>query len=185
MKKLFVLSLMVFTFLGVQAQNVKGKGFFEVNYSFLGSNERADNQLLVTASYGVSFCDGHLFTGGGIGFGISTEEDIYPCNIPIFADIRCSFTNGNVKPFIAGKVGYGLLSIVPLIGDCGYSGGLFASPSIGIAISAFNHNDIIINVGYTYHSACFHWIDSSGPIITDRSEKYNAGGFKVSLGLSF
>lgn len=183
MKKLFVLSLLVIAFLGVKAQNIGTKGFFEVNYSF-ASYEYAEGRVLANASYGVELCDNHLFTGVGAGLGFSTEK--YPIySLPIYADVRYSFTNSNVKPFIAGKIGYAFLSSWRVIGGPGYSGGLYASPSVGVAISAFNRSDIIVNVGYTYHSATKHWTVRDVLPFEDFSEKFNAGGLQISLGLSF
>lgn len=185
MKKIVIFLFLTVLSWHAHAQQVGYKGFIEAHYSF-GAGEYATNQLVVTTSHGVKLLNSHLFLGGGIGFGVSTEIDelkIY--NLPLFADLRYSFSNGKVRPFVAGKIGSAYLFEKNHDGGYYHDGGFFVLPSIGAAFTVLKHSEITASLGYAYHSATVEWWNYPPNSQSHVRKGYNAGGILISIGISF
>ena len=124
----------------------------------------------ITSSHGFSFGNG-LYVGGGAGFGAeltknpvataSVADDVIDPEysytpesnwnasyfVPVFADIKYSFTKTLVTPFVSMKGG--------MIADITNKGArTFANPAIGLDIARFS-----LKVGYEYQPGCWGHLD--------------------------
>lgn len=110
MKKFIAMSALALGVMGAQAQSETTKDY--VNYE---RGYRADIQLStsiseqysITTSHGYSFGNG-FYLGGGVGFAAETFlnfEDAPHWLVPLFADVKYSFLNKRVSPFVAARVG--------------------------------------------------------------------------------
>ena len=123
---------------------------------------RADSELSwanksvwgITSSHGFSFGNG-LYVGGGAGFGAEltkntkTPETNWNASyfVPVFADIKYSFTKTQVAPFVSMKGG--------AIADITNKGiRTFANPAIGLDIARFS-----MKVGYEYQLGFWGHLD--------------------------
>lgn len=167
------------------AQQVEYRGFVEAHYSF-GSSEYATNQVVATTSHGVKLLDSRLFLGGGIGFGVSTGIDqLKVFNLPLFADLRYSFTKGKARPFVASKMGFAHLFDENHDDGVYHDGGFFVLPSIGAAFPVLKCRELTVDLGYAYHSATVEWWNYPPNTQSHVRKGYNAGGIVISVGLSF
>lgn len=89
--------------------------------------------------HGSSFGNG-LFTGIGVGLDITPGNTMSTYAIPFFLDVRYSFLEGNVSPFLDMKFG-GYYRV-------GENVGLYASPSAGVDIGRWS-----IFLRYAYMTA--------------------------------
>ena len=108
----------------------------------------------ITSSHGFSFGNG-LYVGGGAGFGAElfkkakTPESNWNASyfVPVFADIKYSFTKTQVAPFVCMKGG--------AIADITNKGiRTFANPAIGLDIARFS-----MKVGYEYQLGFWGHLD--------------------------
>ena len=108
----------------------------------------------ITSSHGFSFGNG-LYVGGGAGFGAEltkntkTPETNWNASyfVPVFADIKYSFTKAQVAPFVSMKGG--------AIADITNKGiRTFANPAIGLDIARFS-----MKVGYEYQLGFWGHLD--------------------------
>ena len=108
----------------------------------------------ITSSHGFSFGNG-LYVGGGAGFGAEltkntkTPETNWNASyfVPVFADIKYSFTKTQVAPFVSMNVG--------AIADITNKGiWTFANPAIGLDIARFS-----MKVGYEYQLGFWGHLD--------------------------
>ena len=108
----------------------------------------------IASSHGFSFGNG-LYVGGGAGFGaeLTKEADTPESNwnasyfVPVFADIKYSFTKTVVTPFVSLKGG--------AIADITNKGiRTFANPAVGLDIARFS-----LKVGYEYQLGCWGHFD--------------------------
>ena len=108
----------------------------------------------ITSSHGFSFGNG-LYVGGGAGFGAEltkkakTPESNWngPYFVPVFADIKYSFTKTLAAPFVSMKGG--------AIADITNKGiRTFANPAAGLDIARFS-----MKVGYEYQLGFWGYLD--------------------------
>ena len=108
----------------------------------------------ITSSHGFSFGNG-LYVGGGAGFGAElikntkTPESNWNASyfVPVFADIKYSFTKTLATPFVSLKGG--------AIADITNKGvRTFAYPAVGIDIARFS-----LKVGYEYQLGFWGHLD--------------------------
>ena len=108
----------------------------------------------ITSSHGFSFGNG-LYVGGGAGFGAEltkntkTPETNWNASyfVPVFADIKYSFTKAQVAPFVSMKGG--------AIADITNKGiRTFANPAVGLDIARFS-----LKVGYEYQLGFWGHLD--------------------------
>lgn len=144
--------------LGTKIYSGKGKGCY-----------------MVTTSHGYSFGNG-LYVGGGLGIGVETFGMLYNADaricVPIFADVKYSFMNRLVSPFVSLKTG-GYYDYT----QCGI--GYFVRPAIGVDIWRFS-----LNVGADYMRSGY----ASTVVREDSLPYYQTailGNTGVYVGLSF
>ena len=108
----------------------------------------------ITSSHGFSFGNG-LYVGGGAGFGAELTKNTKTPEtnrnasyfVPVFADIKYSFTKTQVAPFVSMKGG--------AIADITNKGiRTFANPAIGLDIARFS-----MKVGYEYQRGFWGLLD--------------------------
>ena len=108
----------------------------------------------ITSSHGFSFGNG-LYVGGGAGFGAElfkkakTPESNWNASyfVPVFADIKYSFTKTQVAPFVSMKGG--------AIADITNKGiRTFANPAVGLELARFS-----LKVGYEYQLGFWGHLD--------------------------
>ena len=108
----------------------------------------------ITSSHGFSFGNG-LYVGGGAGFGaeLTKETETPESNwnasyfVPVFADIKYSFTKTLAAPFVSLRGG-----AIADITNLGVR--TFASPSAGLDIARFS-----LKVGYEYQLGFWGHLD--------------------------
>ena len=108
----------------------------------------------IASSHGFSFGNG-LYVGGGAGFGaeLTKQADTPESNwnasyfVPVFADIKYSFTKTFAAPFVSMKGG--------AIADITNKGiRTFANPAVGLDIARFS-----LKVGYEYQMGFWGHLD--------------------------
>ena len=108
----------------------------------------------ITSSHGFSFGNG-LYVGGGAGFGAElfkkakTPQSNWNASylVPVFADLKYSFTKTQVAPFVSMKGG--------AIADITNKGiRTFANPAVGLDIARFS-----MKVGYEYQLGFWGYLD--------------------------
>ena len=108
----------------------------------------------ITSSHGFSFGNG-LYVGGGAGFGAEltkqteTPESSWDASyfVPVFADIKYSFTKTLASPFVSLRGG-----AIADITNLGLR--TFASPAVGLDIARFS-----LKVGYEYQLGFWGHLD--------------------------
>ena len=108
----------------------------------------------ITSSHGFSFGNG-LYVGGGTGFGAEltkqteTPESSWDASyfVPVFADIKYSFTKTLASPFVSFRGG-----AIADITNLGVR--TFASPAVGLDIARFS-----LKVGYEYQLGFWGHLD--------------------------
>ena len=108
----------------------------------------------ITSSHGFSFGNG-LYVGGGTGFGAEltkqteTPESSWDASyfVPVFADIKYSFTKTLASPFVSLRGG-----AIADITNLGVR--TFASPAVGLDIARFS-----LKVGYEYQLGFWGHLD--------------------------
>ena len=108
----------------------------------------------ITSSHGFSFGNG-LYFGGGAGFGAElTKNTKTPQSnwnasyfVPVFADIKYSFTKTLASPFVSLRGG-----AIADITNMGVR--TFASPAVGLDIARFS-----LKVGYEYQLGFWGYLD--------------------------
>jgi hypothetical protein len=162
-------------------RNAHYSGFADLGYS-TGHGKYGFKQVFVTTTHGVSILSNSLFIGAGIGFGASLDtsniDNTY--TLPIYAASRYTLNEKYIKPFLDLKIGYAHMWDEVACGGGNTTGGFYLAPSVGITTPAgkigFN-----IAIGYSVIRAKYEK-DLEPILITD---KYNAGGLFMTLGVSF
>lgn len=117
----------------------------------------------ITTVHGCSFSNG-LFAGIGAGVDITPENAMTTYAIPFFLDVRYSFLEGHVSPFVDMRFG-GYYSVWENVG-------LHASPSAGVDIGRWS-----IFLRYAYMTAEDRMYDS------DKSAYFNLTSNRHALTL--
>ena len=157
---------------GATAQVVtkKKKGYFNSTQAALlmGTLKVYKGYASITefqVSPSVTMTNGYMFNehwamGAGIGI------EIFDCNFfPVFADIRYTFSDNKVSPFLAFKTGYAFcdfktkhydkisFNFPPYDvsdADVRYYGGFLLNPEVGVSISLNDNSDLLFTVAYNY-----------------------------------
>ena len=107
MKKFFVTLALALGVLSVDAQS-KDYVDYERGYrADIAVSTSISEQYTLSTSHGVSFGNG-LYVGGGVGFTAETFlnfEDAPHYLVPLFADVKYTFLNKRVSPFVSARVG--------------------------------------------------------------------------------
>ena len=107
MKKFFTTLALVLGVLSVDAQT-KDYVDYERGYrADIAVSTSISEQYTLSTSHGFSFGNG-LYVGGGVGFTAETFlnfEDAPHYLVPLFADVKYTFLNKRVSPFVSARVG--------------------------------------------------------------------------------
>jgi hypothetical protein len=162
------------------ARNAHYKGFADVGYSTCNGNY-GFKQVFVNTTHGVSMLSDRLFVGAGVGIGSSIDsniEDVY--TLPIYAASRYTLNKYEVKPFVDLKIGYAGMWNEDTDGGGDLNGGFYLAPSLGISTT---EGKIGLNIAAGYSVVRAKYEENLEPLfITD---KFNAGGLFLTLGISF
>jgi hypothetical protein len=192
---MFGLSLSVFS----QDYSVKRgyKGFIDFGYSFnVAMDGFADeisgydsDKLFWSTSHGYQF-NPYLFLGGGVGFHLMQKYETpymdipldsrdYMIDIPVYAETRITFINGNISPFISGRGGYYFT----------HNGGLYLNASVGCRFALSTNHAINVFVGYSSENLEFdtfkRFTSSSSMNYNTEKRKLSTEGFSIKVGYEF
>ena len=107
MKKFFMTLALALGILSVDAQS-KDYVDYERGYrADIAVSTSISEQYTLSTSHGFSFGNG-LYVGGGVGFTAETFlnfEDAPHYLVPLFADVKYTFLNKRVSPFVSARVG--------------------------------------------------------------------------------
>lgn len=107
MRKIFTTLALVLGVLSVDAQT-KDYVDYERGYrADIAVSTSISEQYTLSTSHGFSFGNG-LYVGGGVGFTAETFlnfEDAPHYLVPLFADVKYTFLNKRVSPFVSARVG--------------------------------------------------------------------------------
>ena len=172
---LTIFCAIAFSGAALSAQNKADYSAYMINVGY-SRGYRADIELSwvnksiwgISSSHGFSFGNG-LYVGGGAGFGAELTKDTAARTavnlidpeysytpesnwnasyfVPVFADIKYSFTKTLVTPFVSMKGG--------MIADITNKGArTFANPAVGLDIARLS-----LKVGYEYQLGCWGHLD--------------------------
>ena len=107
MKKFFITLALALGVLSIDAQT-KDYVDYERGYrADIAVSTSISEQYTLSTSHGFSFGNG-LYVGGGVGFTAETFlnfEDAPHYLVPLFADVKYTFLNKRVSPFVSARVG--------------------------------------------------------------------------------
>ena len=151
------------------AQNFADKkgylGNVELELGYITGTNAFDSAILTTHGYS---------TGNGWFFGAGTGLRITPnhhaiVSIPFYADVRYSFCNGYVRPFVDMKLGTEM-NVEEV------TAGLYLSPSIGVMINRYS-----ISLKYGYSNGYTSYMSSNKLV----GYQYDTHAISVGLAVSF
>lgn len=165
MKKIFMTLALVLGVLSVDAQT-KDYVDYERGYrADIAVSTSISEQYTLSTSHGFSFGNG-LYVGGGVGFTAETFlnfEDAPHYLVPLFADVKYTFLNKRVSPFVSARVGgvfnteykMNRMLINPMVGinvrhftvGLGYE---LQHAFKGIIENSASMNNVHLRVGYTF-----------------------------------
>ena len=165
MKKFFMTLALASGVLSVDAQT-KGYVDYERGYrADIAVSTSISEQYTLSTSHGFSFGNG-LYVGGGIGFTAETFlnfEDAPHYLVPLFADVKYTFLNKRVSPFVSARVGgvfnteykMNRMLINPMVGinvrhftvGLGYE---LQHAFKGVIENSASMNNVHLRVGYTF-----------------------------------
>lgn len=138
------------------------KGFIDLGYTF-GVGDFGEDRIAFSTTHGYQV-NPYIFAGIGAGINYYTSPDAW--SVPIFADVRGTFLNNSITPFIDLKIGYSILD----------AEGFYLSPSIGCRIRNFN-----ISVGYELQKVDLQFSLAGYHV----ESKETCGGIALKVGLDF
>ena len=165
MKKFFMTLALALGVLSVDAQS-KDYVDYERGYrADIAVSTSISEQYTISTSHGFSFGNG-LYVGGGVGFTAETFlnfEDAPHYLVPLFADVKYTFLNKRVSPFVSARVGgvfnteYKMNSMLinPMVGinvrhftvGLGYE---LQHAFKGVIENSASMNNVHLRVGYTF-----------------------------------
>ncbi|MCM1483588.1 MAG: hypothetical protein NC043_04570 [Muribaculaceae bacterium] len=185
MRSIFITCICALTAIAVNAQtNVHYEGRVEGGYQLGTADRHKMDEWVISTTHGVSLFADRLFLGGGIGFGLTTNQDRFTFHtIPIYADIRYTLSSLKVRPYVDVKIGGAIFDDGGLDGG-GYDGDFkfYIAPTAGISIPLSRLFSLNAAVGYTYQNAYYHYGITGFPM--PPPEHFNAGGVTFSAGIA-
>lgn len=192
MKKTILSILFVALAFGAKAQNVASncyRGFVDAGYT-IGFRDYNFNRFEINTSHGYQI-NPYFFIGGGMGlhfmpsYKTSGTSDIpldtrdSKVDIPVFANLRGTFTKSRFAPFIDAKAGTYINN----------NGGMYVNASIGLRIAVNSKQAVDIMVGYTDEKLEFetfsHFVSDYNPDYARKPEKREAEGIAIKVGYEF
>ena len=147
-----------------------GKPGYAGNISFaIGKDFIQGSTVDLLTSHGYSFGNGlYLGMGTGLSVNLVSGDGIGTfMTVPIFADMKYSFMDRRVSPFIALKAGIGMYTAYDYLPLC-----LYLAPSVGIDIGRFS-----IGINYVYKKNTERVVESGAlvPLTAKIFKKLNFG----------
>ena len=96
--------------LGIMSVDAQSKDYVDYERGYradIAVSTSISEQYTLSTSHGFSFGNG-LYVGGGVGFTAETFlnfEDAPHYLVPLFADVKYTFLNKRVSPFVSARVG--------------------------------------------------------------------------------
>lgn len=116
-----------------------GRLFTDLGYVF-GVGEYGDRRVELNASYGYQF-NPYFFLGAGTGVHCWSFEEFL---IPLFAELRGTFTKGRIAPFLSFRIGYSFNA-----NESFEDVGIYLSPFAGVRIMQSGKRALNVSVGYS------------------------------------
>ena len=191
MKKIFILSALLFSVIGSNAQNTSRngyRGFVDTGYS-VGIGDYDFGRFEVNTSHGYQI-NPYLFIGAGTGLhfmsSYKTKNMDIPLDIreskvdiPVFANLHCNFLKKKVSPFIDVKGGTYVTN----------KGGLYVNASAGCRYSFNEKQEINLSVGYAAEKLQFETFDRftnhTSLNYTRSTTLYDTEAITIKLGYEF
>lgn len=163
-------------------------GFADLGYT-IGIGDYTFDRFELSSTHGYQF-NPYLFLGGGIGFHIMQEYETpnmdipldcrdFMLDIPVYAETRITFIDGNISPFISGRGGYYFT----------HNGGLYLNVSAGCRFAISTNYAINVFVGYSYEKLEFDSFErfnsSSSMDYSTGKRKFPTEGFSIRVGYEF
>ena len=165
MKKFFMTLALALGILSVDAQTKDYVDYERGYHADIAVSTSISEQYTLSTSHGFSFGNG-LYVGGGVGFTAETFlnfEDAPHYLVPLFADVKYTFLNKRVSPFVSARVGgvfnteykMNRMLINPMVGinvrhftvGLGYE---LQHTFKGIIENSASMNNVHLRVGYTF-----------------------------------
>ena len=154
--------------LGILSVDAQTKDYVDYERGYhadIAVSTSISEQYTLSTSHGFSFGNG-LYVGGGVGFTAETFlnfEDAPHYLVPLFADVKYTFLNKRVSPFVSARVGgvfnteykMNRMLINPMVGinvrhftvGLGYE---LQHTFKGIIENSASMNNVHLRVGYTF-----------------------------------
>lgn len=164
------------------------RGFADFGYT-VGVGDYEFGRFEVSTTQGYQF-NPYFFVGGGVGFHfmqsyetagmeIALDKRDAKVSIPLFADLRGTFSKRKFAPFIDLKAGYFLTN----------NDGLYGNISVGCRMTVKRKQAVSLSVGYTYEKLEFETFDrsmnSTSMNYTRSSRKLDCEGISIKIGYEF
>jgi hypothetical protein len=165
MKKFFMTLALALGVLSVDAQTKDYVDYERGYHADIAVSTSISEQYTISTSHGFSFGNG-LYVGGGVGFTAETFlnfEDAPHYLVPLFADVKYTFLNKRVSPFVSARVGgvfnteykMNRMLINPMVGinvrhftvGLGYE---LQHAFKGVIENSASMNNVPLRVGYTF-----------------------------------
>lgn len=188
---LFICFLSLVSFVINAQDNLPGngyRGFADFGYT-VGVGDYEFGRFEVSTTQGYQF-NPYFFVGGGVGFHfmqsyetagmeIALDKRDAKVSIPLFADLRGTFSKRKFAPFIDLKAGYFLTN----------NDGLYGNISVGCRMTVKRKQAVSLSVGYTYEKLEFETFDrfmnSTSMNYTRSSRKLDCEGISIKIGYEF
>lgn len=149
--------------------NPKYQGSVDVGYS-LGVGFWKFDRVEFSTSHGC-LINPYIYVGAGVGVHYFYNVfDSSAVSVPIFADFRGNFLQGELKPFVNFRIGYSVAD----------TDGLYLSPSVGVSFKRFD-----ISVGYSYQSTPIVWGEWDETSAIYYKDSVNLGAITFKVGVRF
>jgi hypothetical protein len=159
---------------GFKGSGIKQSGFTnitELNFGIGLGNYNND------FSYGIQTINGYLvnpYFSAGLGIGVDKYRSV--TFIPLFADFRANFINGDVSPFLSTGIGYSLST------DNYSKGGFLLNPALGVKFFVSPSTALNFSLGYRLQEYNYSYIYY---FYGDYNYRVTADYLTVRLGATF
>ena len=163
-------------------------GFVDLGYT-IGVGDYTFDRFELSSTHGYQF-NPYLFLGGGVGFHFMQKYETpymdiplnsrdFMIDIPVYAETRITFINGNISPFISGRGGYYFT----------HNGGIYLNASVGCRFAVSTNHAINVFVGYSNEKLEFETFErftsSSSMNYSTEKRKLSTEGFSIKVGYEF
>ena len=163
-------------------------GFADFSYT-LGVGDYTLNRFGLSSSHGYQF-NPYFFLGGGLGLHFMQEYETpdmdipldsrdFTIDIPVYAETRITFIDGNISPFISARGGYYLT----------HNGGLYFNASVGCRFTTGITHAINVFIGYSSEELEFDTFErfnsTSSMNYSTEKRKLSTEGFSIRVGYEF